>query len=130
MNKWQLVLENETITITEERENYFTIHTTDRRDTDTNSLWFSSYQSARNYVRNEMLAEGRFKKVNIKEKISKGHVLTEDQAETINEMLEYMKSLHEIYDDEDASMMDTLDGFVDKSENLLVELGLVNRKIF
>ena len=62
LNKWELKLNSETITITEERENYFTIHTDNFTDDVTNSLWFPSYRSARKYVREGMYVEGRFKK--------------------------------------------------------------------
>lgn len=63
MKKWQLETDRETITIMEERENYFTVHTDHWSDTLTNTLWFPSYQSARKYVREELYVEGRFKKV-------------------------------------------------------------------
>jgi len=63
MNKWKLETNSETIIITEEDKNYFTVHTDHWSDTITNTLWFPSYQSARKYVKEEMHVEGRFKKV-------------------------------------------------------------------
>jgi hypothetical protein len=63
-------------------------------------------------------------------KLSRGHVLTGAQVEKINEMVEYMIELHKINDDEDGYMADTLDGYLGYSEDLLIELGLVKRKIF
>lgn len=63
MNKWELKLNSETITITEEREDFFTIHTDELTDDVTNSLWFPSYQAARKYVKEGMNVDGRFKKL-------------------------------------------------------------------
>lgn len=63
MNEWKLKADTETIVITEVKNNYFTVHTDYWMDSMTNSLWFTSYQMARKYVREEMHIKGRFKKV-------------------------------------------------------------------
>ncbi|MGG3801770.1 hypothetical protein [Metabacillus fastidiosus] len=63
INKWQLKYGSETITIIEKREDFFLVKTDNWMDDLTNSLWFTSYQSARRYIRKHMHVEGRFKKV-------------------------------------------------------------------
>lgn len=62
MNKWELKLDSEVITITQESENYFIVQSNHPLD-DNWGMWFPSYQSARRYAKNEMGAEGRFKKI-------------------------------------------------------------------
>ena len=60
----------------------------------------------------------------------KGMKLNKEQAEELQRMIDYMKELHELSDDENADMQDTTDGFLNQSEQFLISINAIDKTIF
>ncbi|CAF1781082.1 MULTISPECIES: hypothetical protein [Bacillus] len=59
----------------------------------------------------------------------KGHTLDKVQASVLDRVIEYMEYLHEI-EEEGGEMQDTLDSFVQETEEFLYELGAIKKTMF